>query len=190
MSARVFLLIMALVAGCSREAGWQSTDISGLMPPLAFELQRAGGKALTADDLKGKVVLLTFGYASCPDVCPTTLARLANLIQQLSPAQAERVRVVFVSVDPKRDTPERLAAFVGYFDAGILGVTGTRERLEALARRYRTTFSYGAPTADGFYEVTHSSGVYVFDRDGEARLLFRPGDSIDAMATDLKRLLD
>ena len=185
---RGLLLFAVVLAGCVQEP-WQTKDISGLMPPLQLRLTAAGGETLTEEDLQGRVVLMAFGYASCPDVCPATLARLSALKRGLSSAAGEGVRILFVSVDPGRDTPERLAEFTGHFGSGIIGATGTEEQLRALARRYRTTFSTGDPGLEPFYEVTHSSGVYVFDTSGRARLLFRPDDSMEAMALDLRRLL-
>ena len=182
------LWVVFFLAGCNGEP-WQTKDISGLIPPLEFQLSVADGETLTEADLKGRVVLLVFGYASCPDVCPTNLARLAAVKRRLPASLAEVVQILFVSVDPQRDTPKRLNAFTGFFNADILGKTGSPDQLRALSRRCRTTFSHGKPDATGFYEVTHSSGVYLFDRSGEARLLFRPSDSVEAMEADLVRLL-
>lgn len=184
----LLLLVAALFAGCAGEP-WQTKDISGLMPPLQLRLNTAGGSPLTEADLRGSVVLMAFGYGSCPDVCPTTLARLAELRRRLDPGPGGGVRILFVSVDPRRDTPQRLADFAGHFGPGIVGATGTDGQLRALARRYRTTFSIGEPDARGFYEVAHSSGVYVFDQRGRARLLFRQDDPMTAMEADLRRLL-
>ncbi|SCZ56262.1 SCO family protein [Thiohalomonas denitrificans] len=182
------VLLMFLGTSCINEA-WQTKDISGLMPPLELQLTAADGEDLSEADLQGRVVLLVFGYASCPDICPTNLAQLAALKRHLPASRAEAVQILFVSVDPQRDTPNQLAAFTDYFDADIIGATGTPDRLRALSRRYRTTFSYGEADADGFYEVIHSSGVYVFDPNGEVRLLFRPSDTVEQMAADLTRLL-
>ncbi len=178
------ILLFALLGGCQGEP-WRTKAIAGLMPPLEFELVNAEGERLTEADLAGDVVLLTFGYTFCPDVCPTNLARLSALHQRLSPALSEAVRIVFVSVDPQRDTPAKIEAFVGHFGP-VLGLTGSHDQLYRLARRYRTTFSYGEGAA---YEVTHAVGVYVFDRNGDARLLFRPSDPLEAMEADLVRLL-
>ncbi len=182
------VLLTLLVASCNSEP-WQTRDISGLMPSLEFQLSAVNGESLSEADLQGRVVLLLFGYTSCPDICPTNLAQLAALKRRLPASQVEAVQILFVSVDPQRDSPTTLATFAGYFEAEIIAATSTPDRLRALSRRYRTTFSYGEADADGFYEVTHSSGVYVFDQNGAARLLFRPGDSVEQMAADLTRLL-
>lgn len=181
------LLLALFMAGCQGEP-WRTKSIAGLMPPLDFELSGTRGKRTTEADVAGSAVLLTFGYTSCPDICPAGLARLVALKRRLPPEKADAVRILFVSVDPQRDTPDRIASFARHFGP-VLGLTGSRDQLGRLARRYRTTFSYGEPDADGFYDVAHSSGVYVFDRKGDARLLFRVDDSIEAMEADLLRLL-
>ena len=183
------LIIALALTGCGGEA-WQTKAIDGLLPPLQLELSTAGAAPLTEADLRGQAVLLLFGFTSCPDICPTSLARLAAVRDGLPEPLAERVRIVFVSVDPARDTPQRLQAYAEYFGTGILGVTGSPEQLRTLARRYRTTFSHGEPDAHGQYPVSHSAGVYVFDPQGRARLLFRLSDSTEAMRADLQRLLD
>ncbi|WP_336365959.1 SCO family protein [Marinobacter sp. C2H3] len=169
------LILLLALAGCSgQEATWHGTRLDGLMPPLAFELTDTQGRTVTASDSAGQLRLLFFGYTSCPDVCPTTLADLQGALRALPEAQRARYRVLFVSVDPNRDTPARLAAYTGAFGPGIQGLTGTDAQLRALARRYRTTFGYGDADAAGQYEVSHSSAVYAFDGQGKARLLLQP----------------
>lgn len=184
------LLLTAVVLGaCSGDAVFRTKSIEGLMPALEFQLHDPHGHAVTAADYAGDVRMMFFGYTSCPDICPLTMGRLAAVVHALEPAERQRVRILFVSVDPRRDTPDKLREYVGYFGERIVGLSGEEPALRALAKRYRTTFGYGEPDATGFYEVSHSSGVYVFDERGEARLLFRPSDSVEAMASDLRTLL-
>jgi protein SCO1/2 len=187
--ATVLLSTCLLLAGCGSDADWQTKDISGLMPELAFTLTSENGKTVSAEDYTGKVDLLFFGYTYCPDVCPVTLGRLRAALEQLDPGQREQVRVLFVSVDPNRDDPALLKKYTSVFGPAFIGLTGTTEQLDALTRRYRTTYGYGEPNARGDYEVTHSSAIFAFDKQGEVRLLMRISDSVTAIAEDIKQLL-
>lgn len=163
-------LILA-VSGCDKKTPWHESDISGSLPRLAFSMTDAmTDKPVTAADFRGKVTLLYFGYTLCPDFCPTTLTNLAAVLKKLG-AQANDVRVLFVTVDPNRDTLPVLKRYVALFAPQMVGLRGTPDELAALARRYRVAYSV-TPAHDGHpYEVTHSSLVYVFDQNGNARLL-------------------
>jgi protein SCO1/2 len=189
MRRGLILLAAALaLAACSpREPGWHAKPVAGLLPDLAFSLREAGGREVTAADYRGHVVLLFFGYTSCPDVCPTTLARLAAARDAMR-TDHDAVRVLFVTVDPARDTPARLAAYASAFGPGVLGLRGDEPALQALTRRYRVSYTREAPDARGDYAVSHSVGVFVFDRAGRARLLVRPEDAAPDIAADLDRL--
>lgn len=192
MRSRGTLLLLATLAlaACGGDPSWETRNVSGLLPPLELRLSGTPrGAPFTEADARDRATLLTFGFMSCPDVCPTTLARLAEAKRRLPAALADEVRIVFVSVDPARDDPQRLTDYAAHFGEGFIGVTGTQAELRALGRRYRTTYSYGQPDRHGHYDVAHSAGVYVFDRDGAARLLFRSGDSPEAMCADLLQLL-
>lgn len=185
---------LAMLGGCSAGAKWNSTDISGAMPPLAFTMTRASnGKQATAADYRGQVVMLYFGYTYCPDICPTTLSNVATVLKRLGP-QAQHVRMLFVTVDPNRDTPSVLAAYVKNFAPQIEGLRGTPDQLAALARRYRIVYSVTPQTKDHPYEVTHSSAIYVFDGSGAARLLFSylatSNPEIAGTTADLRRLIE
>ena len=193
---RLALLLLALacsllLAGCQhhKELPFKLTRIGGHMPDLQFQLTDDHGKTVTADDYRGKVVLLYFGYTHCPDVCPLTLAHLHVVMQQLG-KQADGVRILFVSVDPKRDTPEVLHAYVNAFDKHTAGLTGSPGAIEALVKRYRASFTREPGSKDGNYEVSHSSAIYVFDRDGHARVLSTPITPQADLVHDLKLLLD
>lgn len=185
------LALGALVlAGCHRDDGidWRLTNVSGHMPDLDFHLVDDHGKSVSGQDYRGKVVLLYFGYTHCPDVCPLTLAQLHVVMQRLGPL-ADGARILFVSVDPARDTPEVMHAYVNAFDPRAVGLSGTPREVEALSKRYRSAFTREPDRADGQYEVTHSSAIYLFDGEGKARLLSTPNNSQDDMVHDLHLLL-
>jgi protein SCO1/2 len=153
-------------------AAWNSTEISGALPRLEFTLTRASdGKTVTAADFKGKIALLYFGYTMCPDACPTTLLNLSEMLKTFG-KQADDVRVLFVTVDPERDTLPVLKQYTEAFGPQVVGLRGTPDELAALAKRYRVAYSV-EPAVNGHdEEVTHSSALYVFDREGEVKLLF------------------
>jgi len=184
----VGLMLTLVLGGCGHRS-WETKDISGLMPELSLELTGESGDELSAEQFEGQITLMFFGYTQCPDICPVTMGRLAALIDQLPESIAQDTRVLFVSVDPDRDTPERLASYTDAFGDRFVGATGTQEQLRELNKRYRVTYSYGEGKGESDdYLVSHSSAVFVFDRDGEVRLMFRQDDDIEAMTADLKRL--
>ena len=176
------LLLALLLAGCSKP-GWHMTDISGGMPKLDFQMT-ADGKPVTAQDFRGKVVALYFGYTHCPDVCPATLA---NLTEMLGKVGSPEVRVLFVTVDPDRDTDSVMSDYAKAFSPQVVGLRGSANALANLARTYRVAYDVkrGPP-----YEVTHSNAVFFFDREGRARLVTTDTTDTTAMAEDVKRLLN
>ncbi|NUR23018.1 SCO family protein [Frateuria sp.] len=189
--ARLLLLgVVLLLAACHREDAlpWRLTNVSGHMPDLKFQLTDDAGKPATADHYRGKDVLLYFGYTHCPDVCPLTLAHLHAALQRVGPS-ADGARILFVSVDPARDTPAIMHAYVNAFDQRAVGLTGTPRAIEALSKRYRSAFTREPDKGDGQYEVSHSSAIYLFDRQGRARLLATPATSQDDLVHDLYLLL-
>jgi protein SCO1/2 len=177
----VAALFMLLLAGCSRPS-WHMTDISGAMPKLDFRMT-SGGKPVSAADFRGKVVALYFGYTHCPDVCPTTLASLTDMLGRV---KNPNVAVLFVTVDPDRDTDTVMSDYAKAFSPQVAGLRGTDNQIAALARTYRVAYSVkkGPP-----YEVNHSNAVFFFDRDGKARLVTTDTNDSAAMAEDVKRLL-
>jgi protein SCO1/2 len=180
---------LMLLGACSEKPPpWALRDISGLLPALEFALYDGSGRVGTASDFAGEATLLYFGYTHCPDVCPATLAQLAGVLRRLDGA-ARRVRILFVSVDPARDTPAVLQAYAHAFGPQVVALSGTEAQLRQLTKRYRVTYGLGKPDAAGNYEVSHSSAVFVFDRHGEARLLATQDDSADSLVGDLRRLL-
>jgi protein SCO1/2 len=183
------VFVALVLTGCAgNDESWHGKDISGLMPGLEFQLKGTNGQSVTAADSEGTIRLLYFGFTSCPDVCPTTLTDLRRSVRQLPEQYRDDVTTLFVSVDPHRDNPERLASYVDFFGGRIIGLTAEEPALRKLSKRYRTTFGYDDPDAGGNYNVSHSSAVYVFDRDGNARLLLRPGLSPEQIGEDLARL--
>jgi protein SCO1/2 len=166
--------------------------VRGFLPDLRFSLQAAGSKTLTQDDFKDKVVMMFFGYASCPDICPTTLAQLGLVMEELG-NDAEQVRIIFVSVDPHRDTPDSLARYIAAFDGKhTTGLTGSEKQIADLARRYRVAFQIEKPdpNAPENYEVSHSRGVYIFDQQGRARYLAPDTESVQVLADGVRSLLN
>ncbi|TDX22194.1 protein SCO1/2 [Modicisalibacter xianhensis] len=189
MCKKLLLLLGGmLLVGCS-EPSWQTKDISGLMPPLAFELTNENGRTVSAEDYRGQVTLLFFGFTHCPDICPTTLAHLATISDELGKEARGNLQVLFVSVDPARDDPEILSEYTDAFGAEFIGLTGDKAALKALTRRYRVTYGYGEKDEAGNYDVSHSSAVFAFDRDGEVQLLIRESDPREAVVGDLRQLL-
>lgn len=187
----LLLAIGLLLAGCHRAAPlpFRLTNLTGHMPQLEFALTNDEGKTVSAADYRGKVVLLYFGYTHCPDVCPLTMAHLHVVMQRLGKL-ADGARILFVSVDPARDTPAIMHAYVNAFDKRAVGLTGAPRALEALSKRYRSAFTREPAQANGQYEVSHSSAIYLFDRQGQARLLATPAASQDDLVHDLYLLLE
>jgi protein SCO1/2 len=185
------LLGALALGGCQRAMPLplRLTNITGHMPDLDFALTDDTGKAVTGADYRGKVVLLYFGYTHCPDVCPLTLAQLHVTMQRLG-ALADGARILFVSVDPTRDTPAILKTYVNAFDQRAVGLTGPPRAVEALSKRYRSAFTREPDAGDGSYAVSHSSAIYVFDRAGRARVLATPSATQDDLVHDLHLLLN
>jgi protein SCO1/2 len=165
------------------------TDVTGALPALAFSMARANdGKTVTGDDYRGRAVILYFGYTNCPDACPATLADLTTVLHDLGPRAAD-VRVLFVSVDPDRDSLAGLKSYVAAFAPQIDGLRGSPDDVARLARRYRVTYSVSPATADHPYEVMHSSSVFFFDRDGRARYVATSVTNTKAIAADVEGLM-
>ncbi len=177
------------LAGCGQSSKqWSTQNIRGAMPDLAFNLEDENGKPVKADDYHGRVALLFFGYTHCPDVCPATLGILHTALQSLGP-KADQIRVLFVSVDPKRDTPKQLSDYTSAFGDNVVGLTGTRAQLDTLTKRYRVTYRYGDPDAKGNYAVYHSAAIFAFDPAGHVQLLMSYSDGLKAIEHDLKQLV-
>lgn len=179
--------VLALSA-CAEKHSWNLRDISGVMPDLQFELTRAAdGETVTQEAYEGRVTVLFFGYTNCPDVCPLTLSKFSRVLDGME--RADAVRFLFVSVDPERDTREVLERYTSSFGEEFVGLRGEIPVLRELTKRYRVTFSHGEPDEHGYYNVSHSSAAFVFDRDGDIRLLARQDASVDDIRADLRQLV-
>jgi protein SCO1/2 len=182
-------LLSLMLVGCGLPSRAQMTDITGVMPPLAFRMTRANNAAtVDARTYRGKIIILYFGYTHCPDECPTTLANFATVFQRLGLA-ANDVRLLFVTVDPTRDTLPVLNVYVRAFAPEIDGLRGSADDVAALARRYRVIYSVSPATRDHPYTVMHSASVFFFDRKGEARYVAMSTDDTAQIADQLAHLL-
>ena len=154
-----------------------------------FVLTGTNGKRVTEQDFRGKYMLVFFGYTSCPDICPTTLQLMGGVLEKLGP-KADRITPIFISVDPERDTPDKLQAYVKSFDPRIVGVTGTPDEIAAAAKAYRVYYAK-VPNKDkpDDYAIDHSSIIYVMDAKGQFVTHFASTSSIDEMADKLDKLL-
>jgi protein SCO1/2 len=188
-------LALGMLAGCDRPGGspprpsFKAVDITGAEYARELSLPDADGKTRTLADFKGKVTLVFFGYTQCPDVCPTTLAELAAVKRELG-KDGERVQGVFVSVDPQRDTPQILKAYMASFDPGFVALRGTPEQVKETARQFKVFYAQVPGKTEGSYTVDHTAGTYVFDAQGKVRLFVRYGSGAEALRHDLKLLLD
>ena len=181
--------LLGMLSACDNHSPpFNSSNITGLMPDLQFQMSDENGRNVTAHDYHGQVVLLYFGYTSCPDACPTTLAMVSQAIAQLGRSGAQ-TRVLFVTVDPKRDTAAVLKRYVSAFGPRFTGLRGNDAALSQLTRRYRVAYRLEPADANGNYAVDHSSAVFIFDSQGRARLLAHTGDTAKAVAADLGRLI-
>ena len=177
------------LAACGRgEIRPGATDITGVMPDLKFAMMRANdGAAVAQDSYRGKITLLYFGYTHCPDVCPATLSNLSDVLKGLGP-HANDVRVLFVSVDPARDTLPELKSYVTAFAPQIDGLRGSPNAIAMLAQRFRVLYSV-TETPHGV-DVMHSGSVFIFDRAGKAREVMTTTSDEKRIASDLDRLLE
>jgi protein SCO1/2 len=178
--------VLALAACQPAAPKFKSTDITGAEYARTLDLTAHDGKRRTLADFAGKVVVVTFGFTHCPDVCPTILADLAGALKQLGP-DSERVQVLFVTVDPERDTTETLAKYVTAFDPRFLGMRGDLEATQRTAKEFKVFFEK-RKTGDS-YSVDHSAQSFVLDPKGRVRLFVRHDRIASDLAPDLKTLL-
>jgi protein SCO1/2 len=168
---------------------FQATDITGAAFARDFRLTDHNGRIRTLADFRGQVVAIFFGYTHCPDVCPTTLSDFAAALKLLG-EQAGRVQVIFVTLDPQRDTPEILKQFVPAFNPSFLGMYTDADTLKRLAKEYKVVYQKTSIKAADDYLIDHSAGTYIYDPRGHLRLLMPYGSSPEAIAHDLKALLE
>lgn len=198
---RRFLLATACVAAATLAAcdgakgpgeasrpSFKAVDITGAEYASKLQLSDPDGQVRSLADFKGKVVVVFFGYTQCPDVCPTTMAELAEVKRSLG-ADGARVQGLFVTVDPERDTAALLKAYVANFGPDMLGLRGTVDETKAAAKEFKVFFSKVPGKTETSYTIDHTAGSYVFDAKGKVRLFTRYGSGAKALADDLKALL-
>jgi protein SCO1 len=188
-----FLLIGIVAAGTilfAKPGGFRGTYFDEPYPPAAeFALERSDGTSFRLSQMRGQVVLLFFGYTSCPDICPTTLAELNQAMGKMSENEADRVQVVFVTVDPDRDTPERTQEYVNHFNNGFIGLSGTEEQLAKTWNDYGVFREIVEGTSALGYIVNHTARVTLVDADGNIRISFGFDTPVDDIVHDLKLIL-
>jgi protein SCO1/2 len=186
--------LAVLLAGCDKPGpgtsapSFRSIDITGADYAKELSLPDSKGQLRTLAEFRGRIPVVFFGFTQCPDVCPTTLLELAEIRKALGPA-GERVQGIFVTVDPERDTPEVVQAYVDNFGAGFVALRGTLEQTQALAKHFRVYFNKVPGKAEGSYSIDHTAGSYVFDAQGRVRLFTRHGMGAEALKADLQILL-
>jgi len=179
---------VGLTACGETKQNFSAVDITGADYAKNFSLEDTDGKVRTLADFKGKVVVLFFGYAQCPDVCPTTMTEMAQVKQQLG-KDGDKLQVLFVTVDPARDTPEVLKAYMGAFDPAFLALIPTPDQLAATAKDFKVYYKKVEGKTPTSYSMDHSAASYVYDPQGRLRLYARYGAGVPAMVSDLKALL-
>lgn len=188
---RSLLLVAAvfLAAACSDPPpSFRATDITGADYGKTLAVDDHTGKRRTLADFHGKVVTIFFGYTQCPDVCPTSLSTMSEVMRQLGP-DAERVQVLFMTVDPERDTPALLSQYVPSFDPRFLGLSGDLDTTAEVAKDFRVFYRKSGDVEGGNYTIDHSAGTYVFDPAGRVRLYVKHGETADNIAADIRQLL-
>lgn len=191
MSVRAWLVLLlaAMLAACGPSGPrFNSTDITGADYGKDFRLTDHNGKVRTLGDFKGRVVVMFFGYTHCPDVCPTTMAEMRQVLEKLG-EDGKKVQVIFVSVDPERDTPALLAQYVPAFDPGFLGMVTDLENTQKTAKDFKVFFQKVKGKTPDNYSMDHTAGSYVFDPQGRLRLFVRHGGDTAPLVADLKTLL-
>jgi len=180
----------ALLVACSPSGKPQfaSIDLTGADYARDFQLPDQDGRQRSLKDFKGKLVVLFFGYTQCPDVCPATMGEL-SAAKKLLGADAEKLQVLFITVDPERDTASVLKAYMGNFDAGFLALRPTPEQLVSVAKEYKTYYKKVEGQTPGSYTMDHSAGSYIYDPSGRIRLYTRYNGGAQALADDVAQLL-
>jgi protein SCO1/2 len=184
------LMLGLMLSGCSaKPPAFTNTDVTGLEYAKDFSLKDFNGKLRNLADFKGKAVIVFFGYTQCPDVCPTTMTDLAAAMKQLGPL-ADKVQVIFITVDPERDTPLLLSKYVPAFDSRFLGLSGDAAATAKVAKDFKVFYQKVPGKEPGSYSMDHSAGLYVYDPQGRIRLFARSGEGPDSLVHDLKILLN
>jgi len=182
------LLALSCVGCAPPQPGFKNTDVTGADCCKDFRLTDHHGKVRTLADFRGRAVVMFFGYTQCPDVCPTTMLEMKAVLQQLG-ADAQRVQVLFVTIDPERDTRELLSNYVPAFDPSFLGLYGDTETTAKTAKEFRVFYQKQPGSTPSSYTMDHTAGSYVFDPQGRVRLFVRHGDGGASLVADLRTLL-
>ncbi len=179
-----------LLGACSppEKPQFKSIDLTGADYAKDFSLADQNGKVRSIKDFSGKVVVVFFGFTQCPDVCPTTMAELAGIKKSLG-TDGDKLQAIFISVDPERDTPELLNAYMANFDPSFLALRPTLEQLPQLAKDFKTYYKKVEGKTPGSYSMDHTAGSYVYDTKGRVRLYTRYGSGADGLTSDLRLLL-
>lgn len=182
--------LLALLAGCDRASkpAFKGIDLTGAAYARELKLPDQDGRERTLGDFKGKVLVVFFGFTQCPDVCPTTLAELAQVKKALGP-DGERVQGIFVTVDPERDTPELLKAYLQSFDPSFVALRGSEEQTKAVAKEFKVFYSKVPGKTEGSYTIDHTAASFIFDTQGRVRVFSRYGSGAQALVDDIKLLL-
>jgi protein SCO1/2 len=183
-----FLLAALLLTGCVPTPHFHATDITGEAVGIDFSLQDPNGKQRRLSDFKGKIAIVFFGYTQCPDVCPTTLSTLKQVMALLG-EEAHRVQVIFITLDPERDTAELLAQYMPSFDPSFLGLRGSLAETAATAAAFKVFYKKQPGSTPGTYSIDHSAGMYLYDLQGRLRLYVKHGESAKHIAEDIRLLL-
>ena len=172
-------------------AQFRLENVTGSAPSLELSLvDSASNKQVTGNDYKGKYVLMYFGYTHCPDVCPTTLVRMSRAMKQLGERLAQNIQILFITLDPARDSAKLMSEYTKNFGPHIAGLRGTDAQIQRVANRFHVAYGIGKRDKYGNYEVVHGSAVYIFDTDGKARLMAKPDDPASSISHDLRMLMD
>jgi len=174
------------IGAASNQPTFKGVDITG--PTFTYSLHDQNGQLRTPESFKGQVTAVFFGYTQCPDVCPTSMAELAQVKKALG-KDGDRLQGIFITVDPERDTPELMKAYVTNFDPKFLGLSGTLDETKAAAASFKAFFAKVPGKEAGSYTMDHTAGIYVFDTNGQVRLFERYGVSADDLTSDIKALL-
>ena len=183
-----FGLALVLAACSPDRVAFRNTDITGASYASDFSLTDAAGKARTLADFRGKVVSVFFGYTSCPDVCPTTLAEMRELKTALG-ADGDRLQVVFITVDPERDSAQVLGPYAAAFDPSFVALRGSPAEIAATAKAFKVVYEKVPGSTPDRYTMNHTAGSYVFDPQGRVRLFVRHGQGLEALIGDIRQLL-
>lgn len=188
-SVAALTMASAFLPGCSPEKpAFKSIDLTGADYAQGFSLKDHDGQLRTLKDFDGKVVVVFFGFTQCPDVCPTSMAELTE-VKRLLGADGDKLQAVFITVDPERDTPELLKAYMGNFDPGFVALRPTPEQLAQVAKDFKIYYKKVDGKTQNSYTLDHSAGSYIYDPTGRIRLYSRYGSGSEALASDIRLLL-